>query len=139
MLNDFKLKSILQREDAPEGGYWGNRDAEKEIDTPSPSKVQIVKKGLVDDNIYGYEMTFGPSWLNFGRDFRTNTFILDMVGTSSQERNRGHATRLLDVFFRMVSQIKGVVKVDVYTAAGEIYLRHIIERLAQKHKVRLVK
>lgn len=109
------------------------------MESQQNNKVQIKKQGLIDDGVYGYEMFFGPSWIRFGRDMATNTFIVYMIGTSIQERGKGHAKRLLDVFFKMIYRANGAVKVDSYTAAGEIWIRHVIERLAQMYGIRMVK
>jgi hypothetical protein len=101
------------------------------------ANVQITKQGLVDDGIYGYEMESPYSWVRFGKD-TNNVFIVYAVGTTQTERNKGHATYLLDVFFQLIKKAKGSVCIQSYTAAGEIYIKHIIEKLSQQYGVRIV-
>ena len=100
------------------------------------SKVDIKRIGLIDDGVIGFEMTLGPSWINFG--LSNNLFSISMIGTTDKERHKGYATHILDTFVRMVKRKGGVIKVDAYTSSGEIYIHHVIEKLAKNYGVRII-
>jgi len=100
---------------------------------------KINHQGLVDTDINGFEMESEYSWITFGRSVSDpRLFIIYMIGTDPKEQGKGHATKLLDYFFAMVNKLKGTVEVESYTAAGEIKIRHVIEKMAKKYNVRLV-
>lgn len=101
------------------------------------SEPQIKSKGMVDNGIYGFELSDGHSWINFGRGVGHH-FIIYMVGTKHDERNQGHATRLLRIFFQMVKKARGTIEIESYTAAGNLYLKHIIDRLSKEYGVRVI-
>lgn len=101
--------------------------------------VKIHSHGLVDDDTNEYEMTSDHSWVKFGRSISNpRAFTLHMIGTTEKKQGEGHASRLLDYFFAMMKRVGGTVKTGAYTAAGEIKIRHVIERLAKKYNVRLI-
>lgn len=100
--------------------------------------LNLHRRGLVDDKIYEYEMASEHSWITFGKMDNSNLYIIYMIGTESEEQGKGYAKQLLDVFFRWVKKDNGIVKVDAYTAAGEIKIRHVINRLAINYGVKVI-
>jgi hypothetical protein len=106
---------------------------------PNKPNVKLDRQGLIDKDVIGFEMNSEYSWITFGRSVSDpRLFIIYMVGTADKERKQGHATQLLNYFFAVVKKIGGMVKVESYTAAGEVRIRHVIERLAKKYNVRLI-
>ena len=99
------------------------------------SNVKVHKLGLVDVDTYAYEIESKHSWINFHRIQGDNVFVIQMIGTEGEDRRRGHATALLDAFFRLVKKTNGRIEIDAYTSAGEIYIKPVIERLAKKYGV----
>lgn len=99
---------------------------------------QIENLGLLDDGIKGYKLTSEYSWIKFGKDESRN-YILYMIGTNPSFRNQGHANQILDTFFRMIKKSNGNLIVETYTAPGEMYIRHNIEKLSHKYGVRILK
>ena len=107
-------------------------------DTPAQNNISIERLGLVDDDIFEYKLISEQSWITFGKDSRHN-YIIYMIGTYNEFRNQGHASRLLEVLFRMIKKENGTVTVESYTSAGEIWIRGAIEKMAIKYRVRLIK
>lgn len=101
--------------------------------------IKIEKQGLVDDGIYGYKLVSPYSWITFGKSPSNNIFIVFMIGTHDKFRNQGYATKLLDVFFKMIKKANGNIMIESYTSAGEIWIKPVIEKLAKKYGVRLIK
>jgi GNAT superfamily N-acetyltransferase len=101
-------------------------------------KIKLTRQGLVDDGVYQFKMESHQSWITFGKSSNSNTYTIFMIGTSPEFKNQGYATKLLNVFFQMVKKVNGNIMVESYTSAGEIWIRHVIEKLAKKHNVRIL-
>jgi len=103
------------------------------------NNYEITKQGLVDDGIYGYEIKSTHSYLRYGFEPTSRAFYLYNIGTlDPDERNRGYAKAILEFFFQMIQKAGGTLHIDSYTASGERYIKHIVDRLSQQYKVRLV-
>jgi len=105
---------------------------------------KVTSNGLVDENVYEYDLTmYGVdhipmSWVTYRKDINRKLIIIGMVGTKPEVRNKGLSKRVLEVLFQGLQQTKWPVCVESYTAAGEIYIRHVIEQLAAKYGVRMI-
>lgn len=111
---------------------------------PNQKHVKLFKHGLVDENVYEYELVLqlnnmDLSTIKFGKDDTRRSIFFYMIATTTTHRNQGFAKELLDAFFRMIKKMNYSLCIDSYTAAGEIYVRHVIEDLAKKYGVRMIK
>lgn len=105
----------------------------------SPQGIKIEPQGLIDFGVYGYKWSAPHSYLSFGHDPNSRTFHLYMIQTPNEDdRNQGHATSLLEHFIRMVKANGGTLDVGSYTTSGMAFAKHVIERLANQYRVRLV-
>ena len=106
---------------------------------------RVTSNGLVDEDLYEYDLTiYGDegipmSWVTYRKDLNRRLIIIGMVGTKQEFRNQGLSKRVLDILFQGLQKTKWPVCVEAYTAAGEIYIRHVIENLAAKYGVRMIK
>jgi len=100
----------------------------------------ISNQGLVDDGIYGYELKSDYSFIRYGLDPLNRSFHLYVIMTPKlEDRNKGYAKELLNYFFQIVKENKGVLYPGPYTTSGETYIKHVIEeRMAKEYKVRLL-
>ena len=72
-------------------------------------------------------------------EYRNGTYWLLLVATDMQYRRQGRATQVLDLFFQhIVVPNPGTVCPGTYTPLGGRYLKHVIFRLAEKYKIRVV-
>lgn len=104
----------------------------------SKNSSTLHSLGLIDDGVNGYSLKSEHSWINFGVDVN-NIFIIYVIETAKDAQNQGHASKLLDTFFQMVKRKNGSIDVGPYTTSGEMYIKPVIEKLAQKYRVRIVK
>ncbi len=133
-------KKIKKREI---GEFWRSRP------NPGPPKksvlmneggVTILRQGLVDDGVYGYEMKSSHSYLRYEYEPARKTFYLRNIGTPNPEdRNKGYARDLLESFFQLIKQYGGALDSAAYTTSGMAYIKHVVERFSRKYNVPLVK
>jgi len=103
------------------------------------NNFNLSKQGLVDDGIYGYELTSSHSYLRYGYDPIQRLFFLYNVGTPNEaDKNKGYAKALLEHFFQIIKQSRGSLDTGPFTTSGNAYIKHVIERLAQQYGVRLI-
>lgn len=101
--------------------------------------IDIIRQGLVDDGVFGYEMRSPKSFVRYGFEPSRKLFHLYMVGTpNTDDRNQGHSKSVLDSFFQFIKQSNGALDVGSYTGEGMDYVKHVVERLAKQYGVRLV-
>lgn len=98
----------------------------------------ISKQGLVDDGIFGYEMTTPQSRVRYGYEPSSKIFYLYNIATNPDERNQGHAKALLEHFFQLIKSYGGTLDPGSYTGSGMAYIKHVVERLSKQYNVRLV-
>lgn len=105
----------------------------------SDSNISFIKKGLVDDGVWEYEIKSLYSYLRYRCEPDTKTFYLDNIGTPDQmNKNKGHATELLEVFFEYIKSQNGTLDSGAYTTSGMAYIKPTIERLSREYGVRIV-
>lgn len=127
-----RLSDVIKRHNANMSGL---RKMQENLDT-----ISIVKQGLVDDGVYGYEMRNLFSRLRYGYEPSTKTFYLYNITTPNQEnRNKGSAKELLESFFQLIKQYGGALDSGPYTGLGMNYIKHVVERLSKQYSVPLVK
>ena len=71
------------------------------------------------------------SYLDYSED--DGAFFLIKVEVEESRRHQGIATKLLEMFFKIVNNKNGVLDISTYLPDGEKYLRHVIERLKPKY------
>ncbi len=135
-----KIEHIVKTIKSKKKNQFKDKPATEVAEQKRPeTDVKIRPMGLEDEGIHGYEMTSPFSYVRYALEPTTQTYYIRNIGTPKEEdKNRGHATFLLDRFFQMVKQSNGVVNVDSYTTSGRLFLKHVIEGLARKYNVRLV-
>ena len=105
----------------------------------SDDGINIIRQGLVDDGIIGYEMRSPKSFIRYGYEPTRKLFYLYMVGTpNTNDRNQGHSKSIIDNFFQLIKQYNGTLDVGSYTGEGMDYVKHVIERLAKQYRIRLI-
>ena len=107
---------------------------------PIPIHENIVKQdlGLVDVGIRGYKLQSPYSYVNYGYDAHTKSYILYMVRTEDETNlNQGHAKEVLEAFFKLVKENHGSIKVESYTNAGMAHIQHVLKRMGQQYGVRV--
>jgi 8-oxo-dGTP pyrophosphatase MutT (NUDIX family) len=102
--------------------------------------IEFSRQGLVDDGLFGYEIKSPFSRLVYSYEPGTGIFYLDNVDTPHKEdQDKGHATELLNIFFHLIKLRKGALDPGPYTEAGMLYVKPVVERLAKKYGIRLVR
>lgn len=111
----------------------------KEEQQTKSGNISTTSYGLVDDGMYGYEITSPYSYLRYRHEPSTNIFYFDNVGTSKDEdKHKGYAKELMEVFFKLVKDKNGAVDMGAYTTSGTMYVKPVAERFAKQYNVRLV-
>ena len=101
--------------------------------------IDIIRQGLVDDGVFGYEMRSPKSFVRYGFEPSRKLFHLYMVVTpNTDDRNQGHSKSVLDSFFQFIKQSNGALDVGSYTGEGMDYVKPVVDRLAKQYGVRLV-
>ena len=100
--------------------------------------IRVVPQGLMNIGVKGYKWVTPYGYLSYGHDEANNVFDIYMIQTKSEFQNQGHGRNLLDKFFMHVKSNRGRVHVDSYTLSGLAWIKHVIERLANKYGVRLI-
>jgi hypothetical protein len=99
-----------------------------------------VSMGLVDDGINGYELKSPYSFIRYGFEPSSGIFHLYQINTPELEnRHEGHAKEIMDRFFQTIKNKNGSLNDGPYTSSGTLYIKHVIERLAKKYNVRLIR
>lgn len=108
----------------------------KDIDEKFPT---VIKQGLIDDGIFGYELKSDYSNIRYGHNPHQKIFYLYNIWTPQEEhKNQGHARELLDYFFQIVKMSHGRLNVDSYTTSGLSYVKPMIDRLSKQYNIKLV-
>lgn len=95
--------------------------------------------GIEDVDTVGYEINSPHSYLRYAYNQNTNTFYLRNIGTPNpNDKHKGYAKELLDVFLRLIKARNGALDPGTYTVSGNAYIKHVVERLAKVYNVRLV-
>lgn len=103
------------------------------------SDVKHTNMGLVDDGIIGYELRSPQSYFRYGYSPSTNIFFIYNIGTPNiDDRERGYAKQLIQMFFDLVKEYNGRIDVGIYTPSGEKYIKPVMERFSQKYNVNLI-
>lgn len=101
--------------------------------------VNVSRQGLIDVGVYGYMLTSPKSYISYGFEPDTKIYHLYMVQTPNEsDTNKGYAKALLERFFQIIKKSGGALDVGPYTTSGFAFVKHVIERLAQKYNVRLI-
>jgi N-acetylmuramoyl-L-alanine amidase len=104
------------------------------------AEVSVEKQGLIDDGIYGYQMSNDYSWMRYGYEPSRRVFYLYSIATpNADDQNKGHAKALLESFFQLIKRYGGALDAGSYTASGMAYIKHVVERFSKQYGVRLVK
>lgn len=115
----------------------------KEIDLNSGnmSKIEQISHGLIDDGVKGYTLKLPGAMLKYEIhiDTRPLKFTIDRIVVEPQERGKGLASALLNYFFEVVKFQNGYYDFGHFSDNGEYHLKQTIQRLAQKHQVRIRK
>ncbi len=99
----------------------------------------LEKQGIIDDGIYGYELKSPTSHLRYGYEPSRRVFYLYTIATPSElDQNKGYAKALLEHLFQIIKQANGALDVGPFTTSGTAYIKHVVERLANEYKVRLL-
>jgi hypothetical protein len=103
------------------------------------SDVKHTNIGLVDDDVTGYELRSPHSYLRYGYSPTTNIFSIYNIGTPNpDDRGKGYAKQLIQIFFELVKQKRGRIDVGNYTTSGERYIRPVMQRFSQQYNVKLI-
>lgn len=103
------------------------------------SDIEHINMGLVDDGVTGYEIRSPQSYLRYGYSPSTNIFSIYNMGTPNpDERGKGYAKQLIQIFFELVKECGGRVDVGTYTASGEKYIRPVMQRFSRQYNVKLI-
>lgn len=103
------------------------------------SEITNTNTGLVDDGITGYELRSPQSYVRYGYSPSSNTFFVYNIGTPNiDDRNKGHAKYLIEVFFQIVKNKGGRIDVGTYTASGEQYIKHVMQYFSKQYNVKLI-
>ena len=106
----------------------------------NPNAAAIIKKGIVGDGVYEYELVSPFSRIRYRYEPDANLFYLDHIVTPDIEnQGRGHAKALLESFFRLIKQYGGTLDCDTYTTSGMTKIKHVVEFFSKKYDVRLVR
>ena len=104
------------------------------------TNATVSNQGLIDDGIYGYEMTNDHSRIRYGYEPDSKTFYLYTIATPNpDDQNKGYAKALLETFFQLIKSYGGALDAGSYTTSGMAYIQHVVERLSKQYHVRLVK
>jgi len=108
-------------------------------DLDGADNIEIIKKGLVDDGVYGYEMKSPYSYLRYRYEPSSKMFYLDNIATPNlEDQNKGYAKAILESFFQFIKQKEGALDVGSYTTSGMSYIKPLVEKFSQQYNVRLV-
>lgn len=101
--------------------------------------INNTKVGITRDNVYEYKLTSPYSYIIYYFDPKNKIFSFDSIRTLKEENmNKGYAKQLLEVFFKMVNEHGGRLDVGGYTTRGEMYIKHVVERLANQYGIKLI-
>jgi poly(A) polymerase len=110
------------------------------LESQDPNSAAIIRKGIVGDGIYEYELVSPFSALRYRYEPDAKLFYLDNIATPDVEnQGRGYAKALLESFFRLIKQYGGALDCDTYTTSGMSKIKHVVEFLSKKYGVRIVK
>ena len=101
-------------------------------------EIETINQGLIDDDVYGYELKSPYSFLRFGYNPSSNVFHFYAIGTTPIYRRQGHATELLNELFEEIIKLKAALNMGTYTKDGEDFIKHKIEKFVSEHDVRLI-
>jgi hypothetical protein len=103
------------------------------------SDVKHTGMGLVDDGITGYEFRSPYSYFRYGYSPSTNMFFVYNIGTPNvDDRRKGYAKELVQLFFELVSERGGRIDVGTYTPSGEKYIKPVMQKFSQQYNVKLI-
>lgn len=112
----------------------------KESVERDPYDTVIIKRGIVGDGVFEYEMRSPFSFIRYKFSPNQKLFYFDMIGTPRQEdQGQGYASAIMETFFQMVKENGGMLDCDTYSTSGMEKIKPSIERLAKQYRVRLVK
>jgi 8-oxo-dGTP diphosphatase len=107
-------------------------------ETEVDADIQNRKVGMVDEDTYEYVLQTPFSNIQYEHTLSSRLFSIKKVFTKPEHQGQGHAKSILEYFFQMVKQQRGMVEVDAYTTSGSNFIKHVIERFGQMYNVRIV-
>lgn len=133
-----KRKELTQRNSEFSRKFLSAADGGKKPIGELQTQFHNKSMGLEDEDTFGYELRSDYSWIRYSHTPSSRLFSIQKVGTDLAHQNQGHAKAILDHFFRMVKRANGAVEVDSYTGSGRNYIKHVIEKLGELYKVRVI-
>ena len=110
------------------------------IEKQNPRDAVVFKGPLIGDGVWKYELRSPFSVVKYRFSPSQKLFYLDNIATpNAQNQGQGHATAILETFFRLIKQYNGALDCDTYTTAGMEKIKHSVEKFAKQFGVRLVK
>lgn len=112
----------------------------KEMKIPSESDdIKLTKQHLTSVDTYRYEIISPYSYLNFSYDENTRVFSVNMIRTTKiEDRNKGYSKLILKYLFDLIKLNNGTLDTGDYTGPGQLYVKHVIERLAKHYNIKLI-
>lgn len=103
------------------------------------SDIKHTNIGLIDDGITGYEIRSPQSYFRYGYSPSTNIFFIYNIGTPNpDDRGKGYAKELIEIFFELVKEHGGRINVGTYTASGEKYIKPVMQNFSKKYNIKLI-
>jgi ribosomal protein S18 acetylase RimI-like enzyme len=103
------------------------------------SDIKHTNIGLVDDGVMGYELRSPQSYFRYGYSQSTNIFFIYNIGTPNpDDRGRGYAKQLIQMFFELVKKRGGRIDVGTYTSSGEEYIKPVMQQFSKQYNVKLI-
>lgn len=103
------------------------------------SDIKHTAMGLVDDGIFGYEFRSPHSYFRYGYSPSTNIFFVYNIGTPNvDDRGKGYAKLLIQMFFELVRERGGRIDVGTYTPSGEKHIKPVMQRFSRQYNVKLI-
>lgn len=103
------------------------------------SDIKHTNMGLVDDGVTGYELRSPQSYFRYGYSPSTNVFFVYNIGTPDvNNRGKGYAKQLIQMFFELVREHGGRIDVGTYTTIGERYIKPVMQKFSQQYNVKLI-
>jgi 8-oxo-dGTP pyrophosphatase MutT (NUDIX family)/spore germination cell wall hydrolase CwlJ-like protein len=101
--------------------------------------IEIINQGLIDDDIYGYELKSPYSYLRYGHEPSSKTYYILNIGTPKEEdKHKGYASQLLNKLFKIISDSRGNIDAGSFTTSGQDFIKPVIDRLSKQFGVRIV-
>lgn len=109
------------------------------LESNNPYSSAIIKKGIVGDGVYEYEMNSPFSRILYRYEPSARLFYLDNISTPRlDDQGRGYAKALLESFFRLIKQYGGALDCDTYTTSGMTKIKPVVEFLSRKYGIAIV-